>query len=46
MYKLAQTKSSVPAPALVQTHARLLVYNEIEALGTKGFLKKVSIMSQ
>lgn len=37
--KLAQTKSSVSlSPALVETYCRLLVYNEIESLGIKGFI--------
>lgn len=40
MIKQAQTKTSVPTPALVETYARLLVYTEIETLGIKGFLCK------
>ncbi|KFM78815.1 Mediator of RNA polymerase II transcription subunit 23, partial [Stegodyphus mimosarum] len=37
--KLAQTKSMLClAPALVETYSRLLVYNEIESLGIKGFI--------
>ncbi|XP_023222818.1 mediator of RNA polymerase II transcription subunit 23-like [Centruroides sculpturatus] len=37
--KLGQTKTSLSlAPALVETYSRLLVYNEIESLGIKGFI--------
>ncbi|XP_061399738.1 mediator of RNA polymerase II transcription subunit 23 [Musca vetustissima] len=38
MIKHAQSKTSVPTPALIETYARLLVYTEIESLGIKGFL--------
>jgi len=40
LVKHAQSKTPgpVPAPALVETYARLLVYTEIESLGIKGFL--------
>ncbi|XP_053964046.1 mediator of RNA polymerase II transcription subunit 23 [Anastrepha ludens] len=41
MIKQAQAKSSIPAPALVETYARLLVYTEIESLGIKGFLQQL-----
>uniref|UniRef100_A0A1A9X3H6 Mediator of RNA polymerase II transcription subunit 23 n=1 Tax=Glossina brevipalpis TaxID=37001 RepID=A0A1A9X3H6_9MUSC len=41
MIKQAQTKTSVPTPALVETYARLLVYTEIESLGIKGFLNQL-----
>lgn len=40
MLKQAQSKTLVPAPALIETYARLLVYTEIESLGIKGFLSK------
>lgn len=40
MIKQAQSKTSVPTAALVETYARLLVYTEIESLGIKGFLCK------
>ncbi|CAN8025155.1 unnamed protein product, partial [Ixodes persulcatus] len=37
--KMAQAKSSITlAPALIETYSRLLVYNEIESLGIKGFI--------
>lgn len=41
MLKQAQSKTLVPAPALIETYARLLVYTEIESLGIKGFLSKL-----
>ncbi|XP_037947513.1 mediator of RNA polymerase II transcription subunit 23-like [Teleopsis dalmanni] len=41
MIKQAQSKSTVPTPALVETYARLLVYTEIESLGIKGFLTQL-----
>ncbi|XP_075165990.1 mediator complex subunit 23 [Haematobia irritans] len=41
MIKQAQSKTSVPTPALVETYARLLVYTEIESLGIKGFLMQL-----
>ncbi|XP_064486798.1 mediator of RNA polymerase II transcription subunit 23-like isoform X1 [Ornithodoros turicata] len=37
--KMAPAKSSISlTPALVETYSRLLVYNEIESLGIKGFI--------
>jgi hypothetical protein len=30
------------APALVETYSRLLVYTEIESLGIKGFISKLT----
>ncbi|KAH8305992.1 hypothetical protein KR018_009354 [Drosophila ironensis] len=41
MLKQAQTKGQVPAAALLETYARLLVYTEIESLGIKGFLSQL-----
>ena len=36
-----QQQQAIPlAPALVETYSRLLVYNEIELLGIKGFISK------
>jgi len=41
--KLAQSKSNMAlAPALVETYSRLLVYTEIESLGIKGFISKLT----
>lgn len=38
----AKTKSQIaPAPALVETYSRLLVYMEIESLGIKGFISQL-----
>jgi hypothetical protein len=42
--KVASSKSLPLAPALVETYARLLVYMEIESLGIKGFICKISMM--
>lgn len=44
MLKQAQSKGQVPAAALLETYARLLVYTEIESLGIKGFLSKYSLL--
>lgn len=42
--KLAQAKTTLClAPALVETYSRLLVYNEIESLGIKGFISESSL---
>ena len=41
--KLANSHSQKAlAPALVETYSRLLVYMEIELLGIKGFISKIS----
>nr|CAB3263735.1 mediator of RNA polymerase II transcription subunit 23-like [Phallusia mammillata] len=40
--KVAQSKSSVAlSPAVVETYSRLLVYTEIESLGTKGLVNQI-----
>lgn len=44
MLKQAQNKTPGPAPALIETYARLLVYTEIESLGIKGFLSELSLL--
>lgn len=44
MLKQAQNKTPGPAPALIETYARLLVYTEIESLGIKGFLSELRLL--
>ena len=44
--KLAKSKAGAAlAPSLVETYSRLLVYMEIESLGIKGFISKLSSSS-